>query len=195
MKNGWRLLLVIVVSFGGRIAEGAVVPQGSSDRIEILDTRCPFRTLFALSPTVARIGGAITVVETNVLSHPTPVPKNWAAADFDDSGWTRQTGPLCGRPSGATERSGSTRMSMILVRGRFMVDEPMRQRLGAEFAAGCQALLDERTRWFVDIAREGERGEWYSASQWRDLNERLFAAAAEADAKCGIHALPDAGRR
>jgi hypothetical protein len=79
-----------------------------------------------------------------------------------------------------------------------LTDEKLRARLGGNLAARCQALLDERTRFNMWVYNNKitnyNRGwslipgdcmpyRWFAGSDWQQRSARLFAAAAEVQAR------------
>lgn len=108
---GWVVLSMLAVSVTSAVAGEPASAPVPAKRI-ILDTASFWRTLHVLAPIVARVDGKVQVADTNMLCHKMSMPAKWYEPEFDDSGWTRQPGPLGGWGS-------SSRLSIVLMRGCF----------------------------------------------------------------------------
>lgn len=115
---------------------------------------------------------------------------------YPDSRWgqlsigTSCSSVLAPGPDGAVStvryellREGLQEAEARYVIERALTSPALKTKLGDELALRCQALLDDRAHWCVDLVREDPRLEWFSGAAWRELNAKVFAAAAEVAAR------------
>jgi hypothetical protein len=184
-KNVW--LSILVAAGGACLAPRPAMAQDAAPAVAastnlVLGNSSMWRRFLVLRKPVVREGGQLkelrpipgdlwravdgTNVPPNALPvYETPAPAaNWAAAEFDDSAWSRATGPFfpssgwayCKEVDGAgfcVYEGITPALSAICLRGKFLVNDPARageMKLALDYRGGVVVYLNGK-----EIARAG----------------------------------------